>query len=208
MPKDGRATRERILDAAENLVIENGYAATSLDQVIGASQSSKGAFFHHFASKRALADALVDRYVAADLAMLDGGLAAAMAASDDPVERAIAFVRYFEDMADQIVQEPTGCLYASILAERQLLQTGASDPIAKAVVVWRERYAELLRDALPGRTDVDVDALSDHVFVTFEGAFLLARSTGDPDHMRRQLRTLRQLLTAALAEGAPQSTRR
>ncbi|MET0524725.1 MAG: TetR/AcrR family transcriptional regulator [Nocardioides sp.] len=203
MPKDGRATRERILDAAENLVIANGYAATSLDQVIAASQSSKGAFFHHFASKRALADALIDRYVAADIAMLEAGLAEAMASSDDPPERAIAFVRFFEDMADQIVQEPTGCLYASILAERQLLESGASDPITKAVVVWRERYAELLRDALPG-TDIDVDALSDHVFVTFEGAFLLARTTGETDHMRRQLRTLRELLTAAVA----QSTRR
>jgi TetR/AcrR family transcriptional regulator, transcriptional repressor for nem operon len=203
VPKDGRATRERILDAAENLVIANGYAATSLDQVIAASQSSKGAFFHHFASKRALADALIDRYVAADIAMLEAGLAEAMASSDDPPERAIAFVRFFEDMADQIVQEPTGCLYASILAERQLLESGASDPITKAVVVWRERYAELLRDALPG-TDIDVDALSDHVFVTFEGAFLLARTTGETDHMRRQLRTLRELLTAAVA----QSTRR
>ena len=203
MPKDGRATRERILDAAENLVIANGYAATSLDQVIAASQSSKGAFFHHFASKRALADALIDRYVAADIAMLEAGLAEAMASSNDPPERAIAFVRFFEDMADQIVQEPTGCLYASILAERQLLESGASDPITKAVVVWRERYAELLRDALPG-TDIDVDALSDHVFVTFEGAFLLARTTGETDHMRRQLRTLRELLTAAVA----QSTRR
>jgi len=203
VPKDGRATRERILDAAENLVIANGYAATSLDQVIAASQSSKGAFFHHFASKRALADALIDRYVAADIAMLEAGLAEAMASSNDPPERAIAFVRFFEDMADQIVQEPTGCLYASILAERQLLESGASDPITKAVVVWRERYAELLRDALPG-TDIDVDALSDHVFVTFEGAFLLARTTGETDHMRRQLRTLRELLTAAVA----QSTRR
>jgi len=203
VPKDARATRELILDAAENLVIANGYAATSLDQVIAASQSSKGAFFHHFASKRALADALIDRYVAADIAMLEAGLAEAMASSDDPPERAIAFVRFFEDMADQIVQEPTGCLYASILAERQLLESGASDPITKAVVVWRERYAELLRDALPG-TDIDVDALSDHVFVTFEGAFLLARTTGETDHMRRQLRTLRELLTAAVA----QSTRR
>ena len=34
MPKDGTATRTRILDAAEQLVIENGYAATSVDQVL------------------------------------------------------------------------------------------------------------------------------------------------------------------------------
>ena len=181
-------------------MIDNGYAATSVDQVIAASKSSKGAFFHHFESKRALADALVDRYVAADLAMLESGLEAARAASEDPVERSIAFVRFFEDMAEEIIQEPSGCLYTSILAERQLVASGASDPITKAVLVWRERYAELLREALPTDAEVDLDALADHVFVTFEGAYLLARTTGEPDHMRRQLRTLRTLLTAVLGQ--------
>ncbi len=29
-------------------MIDNGYAATSVDQVIAESHSSKGAFFHHF----------------------------------------------------------------------------------------------------------------------------------------------------------------
>jgi len=198
MPRDGRATRERILDVAEGLMTNNGYAATSLDQIIGESKSSKGAFFHHFDSKRALADVLVDRYVAADLAMLQMGLEAARDASDDATERAIAFVRFFEDLSDEIIQEPSGCFYTSILTERQLVAAGVSDPITKAVTVWRERFAELLREALPDRTDVDVAALADHLFVTFEGAFLLARTTGDPDHMRRQLQTLRILLTALL----------
>jgi hypothetical protein len=36
------------------------------------------------------------------------------------------------------------------------------------------------------------------VFVTFEGAFILARSLNDPGHMRAQLRVLRQLLEALL----------
>ncbi|MEJ7721594.1 MAG: TetR/AcrR family transcriptional regulator [Ilumatobacteraceae bacterium] len=57
MPRDGTATRERILDAAERLVIENGFSATSVDSVIDESSSSKGAFFHHFATKEKLARA-------------------------------------------------------------------------------------------------------------------------------------------------------
>ncbi len=202
MPKDGRATRERILTAAQTLVIEHGYAATTLDQVIAASASSKGAFFHHFESKRALADALVDRYVTSDLAFLDEALAAARQNSD-PTARAVAFVRYFEEVAGELMHEQSGCLYTSILTERELISSGASDPITKAVELWREGFAALLREALVGRRDspegIDVDALADHVWVTFEGAYLLARTTGDPDHMRRQLATLRTLLSALLA---------
>lgn len=45
---------------------------------------------------------------------------------------------------------------------------------------------------------MDRYAAADHVFVTFEGAFVLARSMNDPGHMRAQLRVLRQLLEALL----------
>jgi TetR/AcrR family transcriptional repressor of nem operon len=199
MPKDGTITRKRILDAAEHLVIENGYAATSVDQVIAASGSSKGAFFHHFDSKRDLARALVGRYVDADLAQLSRGLEATDRITD-PKKRALAFVRVFEDAGDELMAEQSGCLYTSVLTERDLTQDGTADQIRGAVLAWRAAYADLLRAALGHRArSVDVDALADHLFVTFEGAFLLCRSLDDPSHMRTQLRTYRLLLEAVLS---------
>jgi TetR/AcrR family transcriptional repressor of nem operon len=199
MPRDGAPTRERILDAAQRLVIDNGFGATTVDAVIAASGTSKGAFFHHFASKQALAEALVEQYVAGDLAMLADGLAAA-AEVDDPADRAVAFVAYFEGLADEIMAGTTGCLYTSVLAEMQLIESGTSAPIADATASWRAAYASLLADAIAHRdgVEVDVDALADHVWVTFEGAFLLARTTGDPDQLRRQLAVVRQLVAALL----------
>lgn len=198
MPRDGAPTRERILAAARRLVIDNGFRATTVDAVIAASGTSKGAFFHHFASKQDLAAALVGQYVADDLEMLEQGMAAALRAGDDPVDRALAFLRFYEDAADEIMAGTTGCLYTSVLAEMELIESGTSDPITKAVAQWRDRYADLLADALGDRAAVDVDALADHVFVTFEGAFLLARTTGDPAQMRRQLAVLRGLVAALL----------
>jgi TetR/AcrR family transcriptional regulator, transcriptional repressor for nem operon len=198
VPRDGTATRERILDAAEHLVIENGYAATSVDHVIAASGSSKGAFFHHFDSKRDLARALVGRYVEADLAHLAGALEAT-AGITDPAERALAFVRLFEDGADELMREQSGCLYISVLTERDLTFDGTAREIRQAIVDWRVAYAELLRAALGSRAaSVDADALADHLFVTFEGAFLLCRSLGDASHMRTQLATYRRLVAAVL----------
>jgi TetR/AcrR family transcriptional repressor of nem operon len=198
VPRDGTFTRERILTAARSLVIDNGFRATTVDAVIAASGSSKGAFFHHFSSKRDLAEALVAQYVADDLEMLESGMTAAYAAGEDPAGRVIAFLRHYEDMADEIMAGTTGCLYTSVLAEMELVDAGTSDPIAKAVAIWRDRFAELLDDALGGRDDIDVPALSDHVFVTFEGAYLLARTTGDPADLRRQLTVLRQLVASLL----------
>ncbi|CCH77915.1 putative Transcriptional regulator, TetR family [Nostocoides japonicum T1-X7] len=212
MPRDGSATRERILETAERLVIDNGFAATSVDRVIAESHSSKGSFFHHFASKNDLARALVERYAAADVAHLHAALEHARAATDDPAKRVVAFLSYFENDADAIMSAQSSCLYVSILTERDLVLDGTSGQIEEAVVAWRDGFAELLRAALPGRTpagvDIDVDALSDHVFVTFEGAFLLCRSTGDSGHMHRQLTVLRHLMEALLGAVAATPPRR
>jgi hypothetical protein len=40
---------------------------------------------------------------------------------------------------------------------------------------------------------IDTDALADHLFVTFQGAFIVSRSMNDPRHMRAQLAVLCQL---------------
>jgi TetR/AcrR family transcriptional repressor of nem operon len=199
MPKNGAINRERILDAAQYLVIENGFAATSIDQVLSAAGTSKGGFFHHFDSKLDLARALTERYAAADVDQLHAALDATADVAD-PAERVLAFIRYFEDGAEELMSAQSNCLYVAVLTEQQLVSNGTSDLITHAIEVWRKEIAELLSVAAASR-DVDlgdVEALADHVFVTFEGAFLLCRSTGTPEHMRAQLRVLRRLLAGAL----------
>jgi TetR/AcrR family transcriptional repressor of nem operon len=202
MPRDGTATRQRILDAAERLMIGQGYNATSVDQVIAESSSSKGAFFHHFASKSDLARHLVERYVRADVANLDEGLAA-VADIDDPVERVVAFLRYYEDGGDDLIAAQSGCLYATVLAERELTGGDVDALVNEAALAWRLGLVDLLRPALDARgpkgPDVDADALADHLYATFEGAFILCRTLDDPSAMRGQLRVFRQLVEALLA---------
>ncbi len=205
MPKDGSINRERILDAAQHLVIENGFAATSLDQVLKQVGTSKGAFFHHFDSKLDLGRALTERYVAADVGQLRWALEET-ADVEDPAERVVAFVRCFEDAADEVMSVQSNCLYVAVLTEQQLVSSGTADLITHAIEVWRHEIVGLLEAATEGRgLDIgDPHALADHVFVTFEGAFLLSRATGEPGHMRAQLGVLRRLLAGLL--GVPAAT--
>ncbi len=198
MPKDGSLNRARILDAAQQLVIENGFAATSVDQVIRQAGTSKGAFFHHFDSKLDLGRALTERYVAADIDQLHWAMEQT-ADIADPAERAVAFVRCFEDAAEEIMSAQSSCLYIAVLTERQLVSNGTADLITHAIETWRDEIAALLREAADERgLDLDAEAMADHVFVTFEGAFLLSRSTGKPEHMRAQLAVLRRMFAATL----------
>jgi TetR/AcrR family transcriptional repressor of nem operon len=200
MPRDGNPTRERILRVAERLMTDQGYSATSVDQVIAQAGSSKGAFFHHFSSKTDLAVQLVERYVAADLAHLRAGLAAAEHITD-PAARVIAFVRHYEDGADELMAEQTGCLYATVLAERNFTGSEINDQVAKATRAWRDALADLLRSALAANrpdSDIDADALADHLYTTFEGGYILCRTYADRSAMRAQLRIYRQLVQALL----------
>ena len=63
----GEATRERILGAARLLFGERGYEHTSIEEVLDASGVTRGALYHHFPSKTALFDAVLEAVVA-DLA--------------------------------------------------------------------------------------------------------------------------------------------
>lgn len=205
MPPDGTATRERILDTAERLMTDQGYNATSLDQVIAESSSSKGAFFHHFRSKADLAVRLVERYVVADLAHLDAGLAAT-AGIEDPAARVVAFLRFYEDGADELMSEQSGCLYATVLAEREFTGSDINALVAKAELAWRTAFVDLLHPALAARRPglhIDVDALADHQFTTFEGGFILCRTLGETSAMGAQLRVFRQLVEALLRVDEP-----
>lgn len=188
---------------AERLMTEQGYSATSVDQVIAEAGSSKGAFFHHFRSKTDLAAQVLDRYVTADLAHLDAGLAAT-ADVTDPAARLVAFLRYYEDGADHLMSEQSGCLYATVLAERELTGGDVNRRVAGAARVWRDALVGLLRPALEHRRsapDIDLDALADHLYTTFEGGFILCRTLEDPAAMRAQLRIYRQLVEALLRDG-------
>ena len=63
-------TVQLILDTASRLFFQKGYDRTTLQDIIDATKLSKGAIYHHFASKEAIIIAVVDRVGEAQSAML------------------------------------------------------------------------------------------------------------------------------------------
>lgn len=200
MPRTSPA-RDRILDAAHGLVLAQGFSATTLDAVLEAAEASKGAFFHHFPSKRALGYALVERYAAGDRALLDEFLRRAEERTDDPGNQIVELVRAFEESADESAAAQPGCLFVAFVHEQIPDTVDVRPLITESIDYWRTRIATKLRQSRDaGRlgTDVDLDGLADHVFTTFEGAFILARATGDHRHVRSQLGQLRRYMELLL----------
>ncbi len=78
----GRATREKLLATARRLFGRDGYEATSVEAVLREAGVARGSLYHHFDSKPALFDAVLDQVVAETAAEA----AAAAARHEDPVE--------------------------------------------------------------------------------------------------------------------------
>jgi TetR/AcrR family transcriptional regulator, transcriptional repressor for nem operon len=173
----GRATRERILDAASELFYRQGVGATGLDQVIAASATGKGQLYHYFADKRALVHAVVERQVdtviAAQQARLDQ-----LAAPADLRAWADELVAAYRD-GDHPVRCPLGALVAE-LAE--------SDPEAREALDagfgrWAAALAAGLRRAGVAKPKRRATAL----LAAYQGGLLLSQARGDLGPLRTAL---------------------
>ena len=58
---ESASTKRALLDVAQDLFTEHGYAATSLDAIVAGAQVTKGALYHHFAGKQAMFEEVFER---------------------------------------------------------------------------------------------------------------------------------------------------
>ena len=113
------STKRALVDVAEELFTEHGYAATSLDAIVAGARVTKGALYHHFSGKQALFEAVFER-IEADAART---IHKSLKTSADPWVKAQTGLRAFLT----VVQEPG--------YRRIVIQEGPS-------VLGYERYRE------------------------------------------------------------------
>lgn len=92
------ATRRGLVDVAEQLFTQHGYAATSLDAIVAGADVTKGALYHHFSGKQAIFEAAFERVQS----RATSGIAQAIEGHQDPWDKAQAGLRAFL----AAVQEP------------------------------------------------------------------------------------------------------
>jgi TetR/AcrR family transcriptional repressor of nem operon len=203
MASRGENTKQQILDAAKGLVLERGFSATSIDEIIKSSELTKGAFFHHFPSKGELARALLQRYVDEDLSLFDRLSARADELSDDPLQRILLFLSLFEEFVENIEGPFPGCMFASYIYEGQQFSPEIHKLIETALRSWTAHYQcklEALMAVRPPRIGVTSEQLAEMIVSLLEGAFLLARAYNDTGVITRQSRTFRQYLRSIFEE--------
>ena len=195
--RDPERTRERILDAAQALILDHGFSATSVDAIVGRAGATKGAFFHHFGSKADLAKALVERYAALDREHLEQGLARAGKLSSDPLQQLLLLIAFYEEEFEAMLEPFPGCLFASYIYEAKLFDEATLAVLRESTLLWRRVLRGKLEEvaaAHPPRREVDMESLADLFYSLSEGAFVMTKTLGDKTLLARQARHLRTYL--------------
>ena len=204
MPRDGAPTRQRLLDVATELILERGFAGTTVDEVIARAKTTKGTFFYHFDTKDALARAAIERFAEMDREQLETAMAAAEAAGPDPLEQVLHLIRSFEAYFAGLTQPHPGCLFASYIYEAQLFDDDTLSVIQRSTCLWRDRLSAKLREAArihPPAEAVDVDSLADAFTVILEGSFILSKVEKRPAVISAQLVHYRRYLELLFRTG-------
>ena len=183
-------TRERILDVAEDAVLQKGFGATSIEEIIAAVGITKSGFFYHFRDKSDLAKALLQRYVDRENGILDELFDRADELNDDPLHGFLVGLKMLAEMMADLPNGHPGCIVATVCYQEQLFNRDVVELNAQAMLSWRKRFRErfdLIAERYPPRVTVDLDDLADMATSLVDGGIILSRVLKDKDLLPRQV---------------------
>ena len=177
-PAAGSA-RDKLIAAAISTVRYRGFSATSVDEICQAAGVTKGAFFHHFASKEALAVAAAGAWT--DMAEQRIFTLPDWTRLADPLERLLGHIDFRLSMLDGPAEDYT-CFVGTMVQESY----NSSDPIRAACDASIRAYALRLAEDIQQAIDrygiagsVSAVSLSYHIQAVLQGAFILANAKGN-----------------------------
>jgi TetR/AcrR family transcriptional repressor of nem operon len=193
----GEETRAQLLDAAEAAVLEKGFAATSIEELIAAVGITKGGFFYHFKDKGALAKALLERYIEREDALFDQLFGRADELHDDPLHSFLIGLKMLSGMLDDLPAGHPGCLVAAYCYQERMFDREVREINAAAVLNWRRRFRDrlaLIAERYPPRIDADLDDMADMLSVVADGGIILAKAVSDRHLLPRQILLYREFI--------------
>ena len=188
--------RIRLLDAAVAVIRRQGLAGTSVEDLCAAAGVTKGAFFHHFESKEALAVVAAEHWAETTGALF---AQAPYHRPDDPRDRVLGYVDFRADLIAGPAPEFT-CLVGTMVQEAYATHPPVRDACAASIfghAATLEGDIAAALDAAAHPDGVTAESLARFTQVVLQGAFVLAKAADDPTiateaiaHLRRYLDTV------------------
>ena len=167
----GAGTASRVMDVAEALIQQRGYAGFSFDDIAQVVGIRKPSVHHHFRTKSDLVAALARRYTD----RFELALAAIDIARDDPLARLNAYVQLF---AATYANERRLCVCGMLGAEADALPGEVADAVSRFFQLNLTWLSAAMRDAQRSgqlATGQRPGALAELLLSTLEGAMIVGR---------------------------------
>lgn len=188
--------RTALLDAAHKLVRRQGWNATTVDQLCAEAGVTKGAFFHHFASKEELGVEAARHWSAVTGALFAN---APYHRQRDPLQRIFGYLDFRATLADGPLESITcfaGTAVQEVYASSEAMRTALGATITSHAEVLARDFAEVI-GRYPPRVKVSAMGLALYAQTVLQGGFVLAKATGDHgplldaiNHLKNYLRML------------------
>jgi AcrR family transcriptional regulator len=181
-----KATRDRIIEAADRLFYHQGYEHTSFSDIARAVQISRGNFYYHFKTKDEILDAVIGARLTNTQAMLDEW----ESEGEQPTDRVRSFIRmWIEDRADI---GRYGCPVGTLCTELAKLDHPSQDDANKLFTLfrsWLRRQFWLLGH------EAEADSLAMQLLARSQGVATLANAFHDEEFIKQEAERMHDWLS-------------
>ena len=199
-------SRTRLLEAARDVIRAKGFAATSVDDLCKAAGVTKGAFFHHFANKEALGVAAAAHWAETTSAFFEN---APYHHHDDPLDRLLGYVEFRKAIIEGDLAEFT-CLVGTMTQEVYGSHPAIREACAASIFGHALTLEPDIAQAMKMRrikADWTPASLARHTQAVLQGAFILAKATGDRIVALESVDHLKRYLTLLFSQPEPKGSR-
>lgn len=191
--RDPAATRQRLIDATVRLMLQQGFSATSVDQICTEAGMTKGGFFHHFENKEALGLAAIDWWGRMGTALY------AEAWKDDSIDPLDQLHRLFEIMSGFTLRSEEACVCMVGMMSQEMSATNPAfqAACARELNLWTENVAKLLTAAKKKhkpKTKFDAVQVAWFLNSLWQGSMLIGKTCRSQELIRHNIKLARSFV--------------
>ncbi len=191
-----RTTKERILDAAEGLMLEKSFHSVGLTEILEAVKIPKGSFYHHFESKEQFGVELLKHYVA-DATVYKKEMLLSQTPEPDPLRRLLSFC---EGNICRVLETKgkCSCLVLKLAAEVADMSEAMREVLANGNREWIAILEQLLQEGVEKKKiakNVRPAETAPIIHDLWNGAMQRSAICRDATPPREALNFIRKLLT-------------
>jgi TetR/AcrR family transcriptional regulator, transcriptional repressor for nem operon len=195
----GDETKAMIVQEAAALFNQQGYAGSSISDIMRVTGLKKGGIYNHFESKDELALQAFDYAIG----QIQKRYRQAWASKEHSIERLQAIIDVFRIYIDN-PQHPIikgGCPLLNTAIESDDAHPALKERTQKAMSSWRELFRKIIEKGIKKgeiRPDADADEIASILISTLEGSVMMSKLYSDSIHVERAIRHLSNYLNMYL----------